>query len=328
MEKLYPLKFIPIYKDKIWGGQKIKTILEKDFSPLLNCGELWAISGVEDEQSIVENGFLEGNELNELVEIYMGDLVGEKVFQKYGNVFPLLIKFIDTNSYLSLQVHPDDKMAKKYHDENFGKNEMWYIIEADHDAELISGFSKKVSSDEFVSALNDKKIEEFLNFEEVNKGDVFDIPVGRIHAIGPGILLAEIQQTSDITYRIYDWDRIGIDGLKRELHTELALKALDFDIKSNYKNLYSNRLNEPANLVENDYFKTNVLEFDKKIQFDGALLDSFVIHVCIDGEYSLISADNEPLTIKKGETVLIPAEMNIYEISPVGSAKILEVFIS
>lgn len=328
MEKLYPLKFYPIYKDKIWGGQKIKTVLDKNFSPLLNCGELWAISGVEEEQSVVANGFLEGNELNELVEVYMEDLVGDKVFKKYGNVFPILIKFIDTNSYLSLQVHPDDKMAKKYHDENFGKNEMWYIIQADHDAELISGFSKKTSSEEFASALNDKKIEEFLNFEKVNRGDVFDIPAGRIHAIGPRILLAEIQQTSDITYRIYDWDRIGVDGLKRELHTELALKALNFSVENNYKNTYTSILNKPANLVENEYFKTNIFEFDKKIQFDTGLMDSFVIHVCVDGEYALTSANNEPLVIKKGESVLIPAALNIYEVTPTCSARILEVFIS
>jgi mannose-6-phosphate isomerase len=328
MEKLYPLKFQPIYKEKIWGGQKIKTNLEKDFSPLMNCGELWAISGVEDEQSEVENGFLEGNELNELVEVYMGDLVGEKVFKRYGNVFPVLIKFIDTNAYLSLQVHPDDKLAMKNHGENFGKNEMWYIIEAEHNAELISGFSKKVTKDEFAKILDNNMVEEVLNFEKVSKGDVYDIPAGRIHAIGPGILLAEIQQTSDITYRISDWDRIDVDGTKRELHTDLALQALNFEVQESYKNSYRNKLNEPTVLVENQYFKTNIIEFDKKLEFDSALLDSFVIHVCIDGEYTLTSADNEPLTIKKGESVLIPAELNIYEITPVSSAKILEVYIN
>lgn len=327
MDKLYPLKFTPIFKDKIWGGQKIKTILGKDFSPLYNCGELWAISGVEDEQSVVENGFLEGNELNDLVEVYMGELVGEKVFQKYGNVFPVLIKFIDSNSYLSLQVHPDDKIAMKFHGELFGKNEMWYIIEADHDAELISGFSRQTNKDELIALLKDKKIDEVLNIVKVHKGDIFDIPAGRVHAIGPGILLAEIQQTSDITYRIYDWDRIGVDGMKRELHADLALQALNFEFKDSYKTEYRQKLNDGSVLVNNDYFRTSLFEFDKKLDFDNEMLDSFVIHICIEGEYNLIYNTDETINIKQGEAILIPADLKIYEILPVGKAKILEVYI-
>ena len=228
MNKLYPLKFKNIFKDKIWGGQKINTILGKDYTPLSNCGEMWVVSGVEGNQSIVENGFLAENELNEVVEIYMGDLVGEEVYEKYGNEFPVLIKFIDANDFLSIQVHPDDNLAKKRHAGN-GKTEMWYIVEASPEAELISGFSKKVDKETYLEHLQNKTLKEILNFERVKAGDVFYMPAGRVHAIGPGILLAEIQQTSDITYRIYDWDRLGVDGSLRELHTDLALDAIDFE---------------------------------------------------------------------------------------------------
>jgi len=153
MNELYPLKFKAIYKDKIWGGEKIKTVLGKDFDPLPNCGEVWVVSGVEGNQTIVENGFLAENELNELVEVYMDELVGEKVFEEHGEEFPLLIKFIDAKDWLSIQVHPDDELAAKRKIGN-GKTEMWYIMGADKGSQLISGFSKKVNQNVYLDHLN------------------------------------------------------------------------------------------------------------------------------------------------------------------------------
>ena len=237
MNSLYPLKFKPIFKDKIWGGQKIKSSLKMDFGDLPNCGEAWMMSGVEDNPTIVENGFLAGNELNEIVEVYMGELVGDKVFDQFGNEFPLLIKFIDSNDWLSIQVHPDDFLARK-RNIGFGKTEMWYMLDATDDAELIAGFNKKTDKDEYLQHLENKTLKEILNFEKVEKGDVFYIPAGRVHALGPGCLLAEIQQTSDTTYRIYDWDRIDAAGMFRELHTEEALDAIDFEFHESYKTEY------------------------------------------------------------------------------------------
>lgn len=324
MKKLYPLKFSPVYKDKIWGGQKINTVLNKDFSPLPNCGEVWVLSGVEGNQTPIENGFLAGNELNEIVEVYMGDLVGDKVFQKFGNEFPILIKFIDANDWLSIQVHPDDKLAQKRHD-SLGKTEMWYIMDAEEDAELISGFGKEVDKEGYKEHLENKALKDIMNFEKVEKGDVYYIPAGRVHALGPGIMLAEIQQTSDVTYRIYDWDRIDSAGMTRELHTEEALDALDFEVKEKYKTDYERKANQTNKLVESPYFITNILQLNKPIKKDYSELDSFVIYVCPEGNFTLHYED-EKLEVKMGESVLIPAVAQSVEIFPEANGTILEVY--
>ncbi len=292
MKNIYPLKFSPVYKDKIWGGSKIKTFLGKDFSPLPNCGEVWVLSGVEGNQTPVENGFLAGNELNEIVEVYMGDLVGDKIFQKFGNEFPILIKFIDANDWLSIQVHPDDKLAMKRHG-SLGKTEMWYIMDAEEDAKLISGFGRKTDKEGYKGHLENKTLKEIMNFEKVEKGDVYYIPAGRVHALGPGILLAEIQQTSDITYRIYDWDRIDASGMTRELHTEEALDALDFEVKGEYKTEYRQKTNQTNKLVESPYFITNIMHLTKPIKKDYTELDSFVVYVCPEGGFSLHYEDKK-----------------------------------
>ena len=325
MKSIYPLKFSPVYKDKIWGGSKIKTSLGKDFSPLPNCGEVWVLSGVEGNQTPIENGFLAGNELNEIVEIYMGDLVGDKIFQKFGNEFPILIKFIDANDWLSIQVHPDDKLAMKRHG-SLGKTEMWYIMDAEENAELISGFGKKTDKEGYKEHLENKTLKEIMNFEKVEKGDVYYIPAGRVHALGPGILLAEIQQTSDVTYRIYDWDRIDTSGMTRELHTEEALDALDFEVKGDYKTKYERKPNQTNKLVESPYFITNIMQLTKPLKKDYTELDSFVIYVCPEGGFSL-HFENEKLEVKKGESVLIPATTLNVEIFPEGeNTTILEVY--
>jgi len=325
MSKLYPLKFKPIFKDKIWGGQKISTVLGKNFSPLPNCGEVWVLSGVEGNQTEIANGFLEGNELNDLVEIYMGDLVGDKIYQKYGTEFPILIKFIDANDWLSIQVHPDDELALERHG-TLGKTEMWYILDAEEKSELISGFSKKVSKAEYLQHLENKSIKDIMNFVHVKKGDVFYIPSGRVHALGPGILLAEIQQTSDNTYRIYDWDRIDHSGMMRELHTDLALDALDFNVYEDYKTKYKLKSNQTAEMVDSPFFKTNIIQIDQAIKKDYSEFDSFVIYIAAEGSFS-IKYDNEFTLVNFGEAVLIPASIESVELFPKTECKVLEVFI-
>lgn len=322
---MYPLKFKPIFKDKIWGGNKIKSVLKMDFSPLPNCGEVWVLSGVKGNQTPVENGFLAGNELNELVEVYMGDLVGEKVFEKFGEEFPILLKFIDANDWLSIQVHPDDELAKK-RELGLGKTEMWYILNAEKKSELISGFSKKINQNVYLQNLKNKTLKNILNFEKVKKGDVFYMPAGRVHALGPGILLAEIQQTSDTTYRIYDWDRKDDKGNSRDLHTELALDALDFEVHKDYKTNYRSKINETATVVDSKYFSTNILELDRGIKKDYSELDSFVIYICTEGEIK-IEYPGGNIDLSLGDVVLIPNIITDIKIFPMKHSKILEVFI-
>lgn len=326
MEGLYPLKFTPIYKDKIWGGQKMKSVLGKDFGRLPNCGESWELSAVEGNVSVVSNGYLAGNSLEELVEVYMGDLVGEKVFENFGNEFPLLIKFIDANDDLSIQVHPDDELAAERHG-SYGKTEMWYVIQADPGAKLQSGFNQQVDQETFIEKFEAGELTSILNFEEVAPGDVFFIPSGRVHAIGKGILLAEIQQTSDVTYRIYDYDRLDATGNIRELHTDLALDAIDYSVSPKYKSEYTPQINKSVELVKCNYFTTNLLEIDRLIEKDYNQLDSFVIYMCIEGELSL-ETETGSEKVRKGETVLIPASVENVVLKPLNqTVKLLEVYI-
>jgi len=326
MSKLYPLKFKPIFKDKIWGGQKIKTSLGLDFGDLPNCGEAWLISGYKGQQTVVSNGFLEGNELNELVEIYMGELVGDKNFDRYGNEFPLLIKFLDSNDWLSIQVHPDDELAHKMGIES-GKAEMWYMLDADKDAELITGFNKKTNKEEYLENLNNKTLKNILNFEKVKKGDVFDMPSGRVHALGPGCLLTEIQQTSDATFRIYDWDRIDAAGMTRELHTEEALQAMDFEFYENYRTEYELKNNSTNVVVDNEFFTTSVIELDKAVIKNFSELDSFVIYIATKGEVEM-QWEGGSIELKMGESLLIPATIDNLAINPKVASTLLEVYIA
>ena len=325
MNKLYPLKFKPIFKEKIWGGEKIRSALGLDFSPLANCGEAWIISGVPGSETRVSNGFLKGNNLNELIEVFMDDLLGEKSFEKNQNEFPILVKFIDSNDWLSMQVHPDDKLATKRKLGN-GKTEMWYIVEAEQNAELISGFSKQVDQKTYLKYLHDKRLKEILNIEKVRNDDVFYIPSGRIHALGPGILLAEIQQTSDITYRIYDWDRVDGQGKSRELHIEAALEAIDFKVYDSYRTNYQRKQNKTSNLIDCPYFVTNLLDLNQTIEKDYSALDSFVIYIVIKGS-AIIQGGSAEERVKSGETVLIPAVMEKIMIKANPECKILEVYV-
>lgn len=326
MKQLYPLKFEPIIKDLIWGGEKLKKILNKK-KATNKSGESWEVSGVDDNISVVSNGFLSGNNLSELIEVYMGDLVGQKVFDRFGTKFPLLIKYIDACDDLSIQVHPDDKVAKERHN-SFGKTEMWYVMQSEPGSKLIAGFNKEMDKASYVKNLNEGKIMDILNQIEVRPGDVFFMPAGRIHAIGKGILLAEIQQTSDITYRVYDYNRKDAEGNERELHTEQAVDIIDYKHYDNYKTDYTPVINNVVSLANCQYFTTNVLELDSEIERDMHAFDSFVIYMMIDGEADIIYNDTEVEKLCMGETIMMPAELPYYYIRPNGTAKLLEVYIA
>ncbi len=325
MNTLYPLKFKPIFKDKIWGGQKISSKLGIDFGDLPNCGEVWVISGVDGNPTLVENGFLAGNELNELVEVYMGDLVGDQLFDRFGNEFPLLIKFIDANDWLSIQVHPDDNLAIQ-RQIGQGKTEMWYILDADKDAKLISGFRNSYDKDSFKQCLEKQCIEEALNWENVKEGEVYYIPAGRIHALGPGLLLAEIQQTSDTTYRIHDWNRVDAEGNTRDLHLEEAMDAIDFELAKDYKTAYELIANKTSEIIDKPHFTTNMVSLEGVVEKDYESLDSFVIYVNVEGACSVIW-DEGDLTLKLGEALLVPASVSHLVFHPIVASKLLEVYI-
>lgn len=326
MSALYPLKFKPILKDKIWGGNKLEKLLNKTIAPLPNAGESWEISGVENDESVVANGFLKGNTINEVLEIYMGDLVGDRVFEKFGEEFPLLIKFIDANDVLSIQVHPDDELAKERHSAN-GKTEMWYVMQADEGGRLISGFNKKVDKEEYLKKVEVDDIESVLGSYEVKEGDVFYIPAGQIHAIGKGILLAEIQQTSDITYRIFDYNRKDDRGNARELHNDLAVDAINYDVASCHKRDYQKATNACNEIIESDFFKTNLLKLDKVMKKDFYGLDSFLIYICVEGAAHIRYGNDNVEHISLGETLLIPADLRVIDIVPDDKVKLLEVYL-
>ena len=324
---LYPLNFQPIYKEKIWGGEKIRSILGKDFTPLENCGETWELSGVKGNISIVKKGPLRGKSLTDLMELYREDLLGARVWEQYGTEFPLLVKFIDANQDLSVQVHPDDVLAKKRH-QSKGKTEMWYIFQADENASLIAGFNRKMDKNTYQSFFEQGKLMEILNREKVSEGDVYFLPAGRVHTIGKGLLLAEIQQTSDITYRIYDFDRKDAEGNTRELHVDQALDAIDYQYYDDYKTRYQSRVNESVELVRCPYFSTFRLEAHKTVFRDYSHLDSFVILVCVGGEaQGWVEGMGRPFQMKLGDVYLIPAVLPGFRLQPKGSCTLLESWI-
>ncbi|MFH0758954.1 MAG: type I phosphomannose isomerase catalytic subunit [Bacteroidota bacterium] len=323
-QSLYPIRFQPIYKKLIWGGEKLREEYGKIDAPEMT-GESWEISMVEDNISLVTNGFLKGNTLEEIIEIYMGDLVGDWVFEKFGTFFPILTKFIHSNDYLSIQVHPDDTYAMEHHGEN-GKTEMWYILEAEKDSKLIVGFRKDMDKAGFLRNLKEGTLVECMNFEPVKKGDVLFMPTGRVHALGPGIVLAEIQQTSDMTYRIYDWGRTGADGKPRELHIDHALNVMDFKRAGQYKTEYKAPLNTTATLVDCPYFTTQFMQFDQPVEKDYNLIDSFVIYMCMEGDVELHYAEGEAVVMQKGDSILIPAVLKELLIVPREQSTLLEIY--
>ncbi len=325
MTRLYPLKFHPVYKTKIWGNERLHNVLHKDTGDLRKTGESWEISGWPEDISVVKNGFLEGNNLQELIEIYMGDLVGDRIYEKFGLEFPVLVKFIDADDILSVQVHPDDALAKKRHNA-YGKAEMWYVMQCEPGAEIIVGFDRDVSRGEYLEHLRNKTLREILHSEKAAPGDVYYLPPGRVHAIGAGVLVAEISQTSDITYRIYDWDRVDANGKGRELHTDLALDAIDYKAPPQYKTPYTDHLNDTVTLVRSKHFTTGLLHFDRPMVKDYFELDSFVIFMGLEGSATL-EHENGTETILKGETVLLPAVLKDIRLIPDGEARMLEIYI-
>lgn len=323
---LYPLKFRPRLKEVIWGGDTLvksgKKLNNKRQNPD-SIGESWEISGVDGNVSVVDNGPLAGNNLQELAEVYMGDLMGEKIFDQFGLEFPLLLKFIDARDRLSVQVHPDDALASIRHNSR-GKTEMWYVAEAIHGASLYVGFNRQITREEYMQAVAEGRLVDLLHRVEVHKGDTFFIPAGTVHAIGAGVLIAEIQETSDITYRIDDWGRVGKDGRPRELHTQLAVDAIDFGQPRNYDVTRHAEADTESQLVSCQWFTTSIINVATSITRDYAPLDSFVIYMCTEGEIT-VSTESGSEAIGPLQSVLIPAEVD--EVILTGTGTLLEVYI-
>lgn len=354
---LYPLKFKPFFKEKIWGGTKIKGVLHRPVANMTNCGESWEISAIEDNVSVVDNGFLaDENNLNELIEVYMGELLGDKVYDQYGLGFPLLIKYIDAADDLSVQVHPDDKLAQERYGMN-GKTEMWYVIEADEGAGLYVGFKEGVTREQYCDAVEAGTVDRLLRFYPVKKGELYFIPAGTVHAIGKGVLLAEIQQPSDVTYRIFDWNRVDDQGNSRELHVDEALDAIHFEgepiqnetdasnvetshaafpetlVDDTVKNTlpagkvdYEEKFNVTSKLLRSPFFNLNEIYFEQALKKTYTEIDSFIIYMCIEGCVHCFTED-ERVELKTGEVMLVPACTPELNLIPEGKSRLLEVYL-
>ncbi|MFH6963190.1 type I phosphomannose isomerase catalytic subunit [Flavobacterium plurextorum] len=318
---LYPLQFEPILKERIWGGEKLKTVLNKPITSKIT-GESWELSTVEGDVSIVSNGELKGKSLMELIAETPNELLGTRVHERFGKQFPLLFKYLDAREDLSIQVHPNDKLAKERHN-SFGKTEMWYVMQADADSRIIVGFKEDSSKEEYLKHLQDNTLVTILDDVKAKAGDVFFLETGTVHAIGAGLVVAEIQQTSDITYRLYDFDRVDAQGNKRELHVDLALDAINYN-KVNTQKKYDSKTNTSNVVVDCPYFTTNFipLESNTEISKSG---ETFTVYMCIEGSFE-IEYDNFKHTYIKGDTVLIPAAIRTFVLN--GKASILEIYIS
>ncbi len=324
-DTLYPFIFEPILKPVMWGGSDICRF--KQIEPIQDgIGESWEISGVPQSVSVVANGPLAGVSLDRLLTTAKEQLVGKKNYARFGNQFPLLIKFIDARDDLSIQVHPDDRLAMERH-HSFGKTEMWYVIHAAPGAILYSGFREQITPDEYIETVENNTFTDKLMQHEVKRGDLFFLPAGRVHAIGAGCFIAEIQQTSDVTYRIYDFDRRDAAGNPRELHTELAKEAIDFTLREAYKTDYAQHKNHPVMLVSCPYFTTFLLEIDHKVERSYEAVDSFVIYICMEGSGTLRDDKGNEIAYRQGQTILFPADTVSVTIEPEGDSKLLETYI-
>ena len=319
--KLYPLQFDPILKERIWGGEKLKTLLNKPIVSSIT-GESWELSAVEGDCSVIANGDLKGTTLMQIIEEFPLAVLGTRVFHKFGKQFPLLFKFLDAREDLSIQVHPNDALAKKRHN-SFGKTEMWYVMQADPKSSLIVGFKEDSNPTEYLQKLQNKELLAILDTKEVQKGDVFFLETGTVHAIGAGLVIAEIQQTSDITYRLYDFDRKDAQGNTRELHVDLALEAINYK-KVDTQKVYSKTTNYSNEVVDCPYFTTNFIPLDGKIECRKSD-ESFTVYMVVEGSCA-IKIGEEEYGYKTGDTVLIPAALQSFTLS--GKASILEIYIS
>ena len=319
---LYPLKFKPWLRTMVWGGEKIAKFKEI-FTTINRIGESWEISAVEGHVSVVANGPLAGKSLTELMHMFKSRLVGKKVWHDTGDEFPLLIKFIDAKDDLSIQVHPGDELAARTNPGMKGKTEMWYVVGADKGAHLLSGLTQEISPEEYEDRVRDHTITDVLARHDIAPGDVFFLPAGRIHAICAGSFVAEIQQTSDLTYRIYDYGRLGLDGKPRDLHIEQAKEAIDYTVHDDYKTEYVRRKNAEIPLVSCQYFTTTLFDVDKACSKDLSGMDSFLVVMCVGGKGTLIDSELNGLDyavdLRQGETVLIPATSTGISLRPDGS---------
>jgi mannose-6-phosphate isomerase len=320
-KKIYPLQFDPILKERIWGGEKLKTVLNKPITSKIT-GESWELSTVEGDVSVIANGDLKGKLLTEVIDEAPNEILGTEVHERFGKQFPLLFKYLDAREDLSIQVHPNDALAKKRHN-SFGKTEMWYIMQADPEARIIVGFKEDSNANEYVEKLKSNDLLSILDSVNVKEGDVFFLETGTVHAIGAGLVVAEIQQTSDITYRIYDFDRVDAQGNTRELHVDLALEAINYEKVETHKE-YLEEENQSNSIVNCPYFTTNFIPLTDTINISKTG-NSFTVYMCIDGAFE-IEYDMNMYQYQKGDTVLIPAAMDYYVMS--GKASILEIYIS
>ena len=320
-----PLKFEPIFKTLVWGGEKIAPYKGIE-TEQKHIGESWELSGVAGNESVVAEGPLKGKTIAELVKEYKGELVGEHVYANTGDEFPLLIKFIDALTDLSIQVHPNDELAAVRHNGSKGKTEMWYVVDAAPGAHLLTGLTEKITPEQYAAKVADGTITDVLARYDVHPGDVFFLPAGRIHAICGGCFIAEIQQTSNITYRIYDYGRLGLDGKPREVHTELAKDAIDYTVYPDYRTHYSPEQDEEQEVVSCQYFTTSIYDLTLPYAKDLSGIDSFMVVMCLSGSGTL-EVDGAEVPVRQGETVLIPATADDICFVPEGSMKVLTSYI-
>lgn len=325
-DKLYPMLFEPNLHSVVWGGNRLTEW--KGLGCVGNIGESWEVSAVPGNESVVENGTFAGYKLTQVIEMMPGEVLGNAVAKEYDNKLPLLVKFIDAQGDLSIQVHPDDRMAGREHGK-FGKTEMWYVLDAEPGACLYSGFKEELTAEQYKQLVEEGKICDALARHEVHAGDVFYIPAGRVHAICHGIMLAEVQQSSDVTYRIFDYNRAGLDGKPRELHTDLAAQALDFHVEDEYKTDYQNDSNRANKVIESPFFSVRVTEMDAPFHRNLVKYDSFIILMCLKGDCHVnVRSTGTDVLVREGFSCLIPASIADYDIIPVsGSTRVLEAFI-
>lgn len=325
--QLYPFLFQPNLHSVVWGGNLLRPYkgLDPSDEPI---GESWEVSTVPSSTSIISNGEWKGRDLTSVIEENPDAILGKTVNEKYQGQLPLLVKFIDAKKDLSIQVHPNDEMAMREHGK-MGKSEMWYVIKADEDAHLYAGFKQEITPYEYQKRIEDGTITEVLADHKVKSGDVFYLPAGRIHAICGGILLAEVQQSSDLTYRIFDYNRLGMDGKPRELHTELAAQALDYHVEDNYCTEYDEVSNKAVQIIDSPYFSVRVMEVSRPFHRNLKKYDSFIITMCIEGDCKIhVHNTGEEFILKQGNSTLIPAAIADYEIIPqYRTTRILDAFI-
>ena len=329
IKKLYPIRFEPIPKERVWGGKDLTKILNKPFAEDLDLGESWEVSDLDGNDSVILNGYLQGNTLSEALETYLGDLVGDEIYNYFRNSFPLLVKLLDIQGELSVQVHPNDEIAMERYD-SYGKSEAWYILDAAEDAAIYMGFNRQVSATEFYNRCKKGTVLEILNRYTPHKGDIFYIEAGTVHAAKGRVLMAEVQQSSDITFRLYDWGREN-GPTARQMHLEEGIDTINYEAYD--EGAYYLRANSSAGsdriLVQSDNFTIRERSIVGKSVISLSMYDSFIIYICLEGEIVIAGIEDDFCErLKTGETILIPASLSDFELtSQHEGAKVLEIYI-